>query len=47
MEQPEGMVVAGEEDKVCKLDFSLYGTMQEASNWWDELDSTYTDLGYK
>lgn len=47
MDQPEGMVVEGSEDLVAQLDFSLYGTMQGASNWWDELDGTYGDLGYR
>ena len=28
MDQPEGFVVPGQEDKVCKLDKSLYGFKQ-------------------
>jgi hypothetical protein len=32
MDQPEGMVIKGSEELVAQLDFSLYGTMQEASN---------------
>jgi hypothetical protein len=41
MEQPEGMVTEGSELLVAKLDFTLYGTMQGASNWWTALDSAY------
>jgi hypothetical protein len=47
MEQPEGMVVEGSELLVAKLDFTLYGTMQGASNWWAELDGAYSELGYE
>lgn len=47
MAQPEGMTIEGSENMICRLDFSLYGTMQGASNWWGELDSTYADLGYR
>ena len=47
MAQPEGMDVEGSEGLICQLDFSLYGTMQGASNWWEELDRTYGDLGYR
>lgn len=47
MDQPQGMVVEGSEGMIAMLDFSLYGTMQGASNWWDKLDGTCCDLGYK
>lgn len=47
MDQPEGMVVQGSEGMIAQLDFSLYGTMQGASNWWEELDGTYNSLGYR
>jgi hypothetical protein len=46
MRQPEGFVVKGKEDHVCRLLRSLYGTMQAGHTWWHELDKTYTDLGY-
>ena len=46
MRQPEGFVVKGKEDHVCRLLRSLYGTMQAGHTWWHELDRTYADLGY-
>lgn len=46
MRQPEGFMVEGKEDHVCRLLRSLYGTMQAGHTWWHELDKTYTDLGY-
>lgn len=47
MDQPQGMVVEGSEGLIAMLDFSLYGTMQGTSNWWDELNGTYHNLGYR
>lgn len=47
VEIPDGMVIAGSEGMVNLLDFSLYGTMQGANNWWGELDGTYKALGYQ
>jgi len=32
MEQPEGFVIHGQEDKVCKLDKSLYGLNKHLSS---------------
>jgi len=46
MRQPEGFVVEGKEDHVCRLLRSLYGTMQAGHTWWHELDRAYSDLGY-
>jgi hypothetical protein len=46
MEQPEGYMALGTEGKVAQLDYTLYGTMQCANNWWDSLDKEYRQLGY-
>ncbi len=46
MRQPEGYVVPGEEDKVCKLVHTIYGTMQGVHDWFETLAKTYDDLGY-
>ena len=46
MEQPEGYMAPGTEGKVAQLDYTLYGTMQGANNWWDSLDKEYRKLGY-
>jgi len=46
MDQPEGYVIPGTEGKVAQLDYTLYGTMQGANNWWDSLDKEYNQLGY-
>ena len=41
-----GYVIPGTEGKVAQLDYTLYGTMQGANNWWDSLDKEYNQLGY-
>jgi Reverse transcriptase (RNA-dependent DNA polymerase)/GAG-pre-integrase domain/gag-polypeptide of LTR copia-type len=47
MKQPEGFVEAGKEDHVCKLVHTIYGTMQGGHDWYETLDNTYNELGYK
>jgi hypothetical protein len=42
MAQPEGMQVEGSNVQICQRDFNLYGAMQGASNWWEELVSRHT-----
>jgi hypothetical protein len=46
MEQPEGFVEPGLENRKAKLIHTIYGTMQGGNNWWKTLDTTYNDLGY-
>ncbi|SJK98299.1 uncharacterized protein ARMOST_01564 [Armillaria ostoyae] len=45
--QPPGYVVEGQEDKVCKLVHTIYGTMQGGHDWYETLGKTYDDLGYR
>ncbi|PHT92931.1 hypothetical protein T459_00813 [Capsicum annuum] len=40
MEQPEGFVVPGKENKVCKLIKSLYGLKQAPKQWHAKFDQT-------
>ena len=47
MKQPEGFVKSGHEDYVCKLVYTIYGTMQGVHDWYKTLGKTYNDLGYK
>ena len=37
MEQPEGFVVQGQENKVCKLVKSLYGLKQAPKQWHEKI----------
>src|SRR5262249_23178283 len=46
MEQPEGLVVTGQENKVCKLRKSLYGLKQAPKQWYEKLDRTLVNNGY-
>ncbi|KAK1686989.1 hypothetical protein QYE76_047837 [Lolium multiflorum] len=39
MDQPEGFVVPGKEDLVCKLKRSLYGLKQSPRQWYKRFDS--------
>ena len=44
--QPEGFVVLGQENKVCKLVKSLYGFKQAPKQWHDRFDKTMTGNGF-
>jgi transposase InsO family protein len=47
MEQPEGFLVKGKEDYVCKLKKSLYGLKQAPRQWYLKFDSVMGEQGYK
>lgn len=46
MTQPEGFVVAGKTDLVCRLDRSLYGLKQSPRCWNQVLDDHLQSLGF-
>src|SRR4051812_10171315 len=47
MEQPEGFLVKGKEDFVCKLKKSLYGLKQAPRQWYMKFESFMGEQGYK
>ena len=47
MEQLEGFVVPGKENKVCKLIKSLYGLKQAPKQWHVKFDQTMLANGFK
>ena len=46
MEQPEGFVLPGNENKVCKLTKSLYGLKQAPKQWHEKFDSVILQNGF-
>ena len=46
MKQPEGFVVKGKEEKVCKLKKSIYGLKQSPRCWNVTLHSRLTEIGF-
>ena len=46
MKQPEGFIKPGYEEYICKLMYTIYGTMQGGHDWYKTLSKTYDDLGY-
>ena len=46
MKQPEGFVVPGCENKVCKLKKSIYGLKQAPKDWHDKFDKVVLSNGY-
>ncbi|KAK0597070.1 hypothetical protein LWI29_021536 [Acer saccharum] len=46
MEQPEGFMVKGKEDYVCKLRKSLYGLKQAPRQWYKKFESVMGEQGY-
>ncbi|CAM0870358.1 unnamed protein product [Alopecurus aequalis] len=47
MDQPEGFIVPGKEDHVCKLKRSLYGLKQSPRRWYKRFDSFMLSHGFK
>ncbi|CAL9020204.1 unnamed protein product [Prunus brigantina] len=45
--QPEGFVIRGKEDKVYRLHKALYGLKQAPRAWYGEIDSNFTQCGFK
>ena len=45
MEQPEGFLVKGKEDYVCRLKKSLYGLKQAPRQWYLKFDSVMGEQG--
>jgi hypothetical protein len=46
MDQSDGSVVKGEEQKVCKLLKSLYGLKQAPKQWHEKFDTILTSAGF-
>ncbi|KAK3022258.1 hypothetical protein RJ639_047808 [Escallonia herrerae] len=47
MQQQEGFVVRGQENKVCKLIKSLYGLKQGPKQWYQKFDQIVMSNGFK
>lgn len=47
MEQPEGFVMPGQENKVCRLRKSLYGLKQAPKQWHQKFDQVILADGFK
>ncbi len=47
MKQPEGFIIPGKEDYVCKLKRSLYGLKQSPRQWYKRYDSFMLSHGFK
>ncbi|XP_075074780.1 uncharacterized protein LOC142162334 [Nicotiana tabacum] len=46
MSQPEGFVIQGQKNKVCKLRKSLYGLKQAPKQWYEKFNSTSVVNGF-
>ena len=47
LEQPEGFIVQGQEQKVCRLIKSLYGLKQAPKQWHAKFDKVMLSNGFK
>jgi hypothetical protein len=47
MEQPEGFIIPGKENLVCKLNKSLYGLKQSPRQWYKRFDTFMLSQGFK
>jgi ATP-binding cassette subfamily B (MDR/TAP) protein 1 len=47
MKQPDGFLVEGKEDYVCRLRKSLYGLKQAPRQWYKKFESVMREQGYK
>ncbi|OMO94271.1 Reverse transcriptase, RNA-dependent DNA polymerase [Corchorus capsularis] len=47
MEQPEGFILPGNENKVCKLVKSLYGLKQAPKQWHEKFDTAILSFGFR
>ena len=47
MEQPKGVIVSGQEKKVCRLVKSLYGLKQAPKKWHEKLVHAMLTKGFK
>ncbi|CAM9001921.1 unnamed protein product [Rhodiola kirilowii] len=47
MKQPEGFIMPGHENKVCKLIKSLYGLKQAPKQWHQKFDEVILSSGFK
>lgn len=46
MKQPEGFIMQGCEDKVCKLNKAIYGLKQSSRAWNTRINDFLLDIGY-
>ena len=47
MDQPEGFIAPGQENKVCKLIRSLYGLKQAPKQWHQKFDKIILSYGFE
>jgi len=47
MEQPEGFKIHGQEQKVLRLHWAIYGLKQAALAWWKELLTSMRKIGFE